>query len=394
MRHTQGRIICIFTFFLFLGPLSAQPYQEDDEFTAQKPFILFHFNKKENINSVNGGYGAFDLNPHDLDAYCRLSYKRDNDLHKQGYHLRVSYDVESDEPAFNGFWTKLQGIDLSKFEAISLKIKGVKEKGFSDFFKIELKDKSIKIETDIENITSGWQTIIIPFKNFQGDLEDFDFSSLNEFTMVFEDWRLKKKVGRYYIDDISFIPEKGVAVEFGDIIKKTKDFRVQIDKNDFELAVNIDEGKKKLFKNDNSLSDEGKKVLDEVISSIKDDNYKRVIIIMFKGKNDKDVNRIKSQAKSIYHYLIEKGVDMRKLNYRIYSREKDVTRKRKCKILIIRWKEGEEELFKKHFFNGMDAFLRQGYSVAVEEWEKALKIDPDNEDLVKRIKEAKQALKK
>lgn len=53
----------------------------------------------------------------------------------------------------------------------------------------------------------------------------------------------------------------------------------------------------------------------------------------------------------------------------------------------------EKERFDRHFFNGLDCYYKEGYEYAVEEWEKALKIDPENENVKEWIKKAKKELK-
>ena len=392
----------IFLTACITGHAEAEKYKPDDTFTVNKPFILFNFDDKAPVNNIGGSYGAFDLNPYDRQAYCRISLKKDNDLHKKGYYLKATYDVESDQPAFNGLWTKLNGLNLSQFEGISLKIKGDKEKGFSDFFKIELKDKENKLQADIEEITSQWKTFVIPFHEFEGDLEQFNFADLNEFTMVFEDWRLKTKSGRFFIDDISFIPKSGKSVKYKELLPEkpvennNKAIKMVVQEKENEVLVNIIEDEKYLFdKGTSTISDKGREVLDKVIKVVNKDSYKRIIIMMFAGRSKKD-NETASEikARAVFDYLIKKGIDYKKLEYRIIAEGKDKRKNYKCDVLIIRWKEGEEEKFKTHFFNGMDAFIKEGYTQAINEWNKALKIDPDNKDLKQRIDQAKNALVK
>ena len=201
---------------LILVSLTGATYSTND------PFVLFNFNDRKPMSSISGQSGIFDFDPDDAEAYCRVGYAQDEGLHKDGYHMKLSYDVNSAKPAFNGWWTKLNGIDLSKFEAISITIKGDAEKGFSDFFKIELKDKNRKIEYILEDVSDKWKQITIPFSEFEGDVTAMDWASMNEFVIVFEDWRMKTKEGRYLIDDIFFVPKKGEKVSLDEIIKRKK----------------------------------------------------------------------------------------------------------------------------------------------------------------------------
>jgi hypothetical protein len=178
-----------------------------DMLSGKKPLVLCSFDDKKMMNAVAGQMGVFDGDPQDSEAYCRAGFEQDSDLHKAGFVMKLSYDVNSSKPAFNGLWMKLNGMDFSKFKAISFNIKGDKEKGFSDLFKIELKDKTKKMEYIVEDIKDSWKNYVIPFADFDGD--QIDLTKGNEFVIVFEDWRLKTKEGRYYIDDITFIPKDG-----------------------------------------------------------------------------------------------------------------------------------------------------------------------------------------
>ncbi len=223
------KVVCLLFLYFLIMPVTVgfgKMYPKNAVFTEKKPLVLFDFDDRAPVNNIGGMWGVFDFNPSDRDSFCRTSYKKDKDLHKKGYYLKVTYDVDSPQASFNGLWTKLNGIDLSKFRAISMKIKGDKNRGFTDFFKIELKDKENKIEAYIEDITDQWQTFVIPFDEFEGPVEDINWKNMNELVFaVFEDWRFKVKVGRLYFDDIAFIPKKGVKVKFSDIIggkKKSK----------------------------------------------------------------------------------------------------------------------------------------------------------------------------
>jgi len=223
MKEISKKVVIFIMIFMFICniiQLSSIEYKQNDSFSEKKPFILFDFDNRKSMSNVGGQAGIFDFDADDPEAYCRIGTSKDEDLNKDGFYMKISYDVDSTKPAFNGWWTKLNNSDLSKFDAVSFQIKGDKEKGFSDIFKIELKDKSKKIEAIVEGITDEWSTIIIPFYEFEGDIEGVDWSSMKELVIVFEDWRLKQKEGRYYIDDISFIPKTKEKVTYKEIIKK------------------------------------------------------------------------------------------------------------------------------------------------------------------------------
>lgn len=224
MKKVLKKFITTFILSLFiitgLIQLSSTEYGKKVSFSDKKPLVILDFNDKKLINCFGGKLDTFDFDPEDKNAYCRIGVQRDEDHNKTGYYMKISYSVESDKPAFNGLWTKLNKADLTKFEAISFKIKGDQERGFSDVFKIELKDQKHNLNVIIDGITDEWSNIIVQFDEFDGDLESIDFSNMIEFTIVFEDWRLKTKKGRYYIDDIAFISKKGESVLFKEVFNR------------------------------------------------------------------------------------------------------------------------------------------------------------------------------
>lgn len=200
----------IFTYNIY----TVSSYNGNDVFTTNAPFILFDYDNRITTNTLDGSSGSFDFKPEDENAYCNIKYEKDKDLHLEGSHLCITYDVSSTETAFNGWWTKLNYVDLSEFGALSIIIKGDLSKGFSDAFKIELKNQTQIIEYIVFGISDQWQEIVIPFHNFEGDLSSFKWKKVEELVIVFEDWRVWPQEGRYYIDDIKFIPLKNKIIKY------------------------------------------------------------------------------------------------------------------------------------------------------------------------------------
>ena len=119
-----------------------------------------------------------------------------------GYSVRLDYDVDSPNPAYNGFWMKLNGEDATPHNAVSFYIKGDAEKGFTKRVKIELKDMSNQPSPYIvTGITDQWQKITIPFEKFR---KVKDWSAMNEFVVVFDDINSNPKAGTLYLDQIAF----------------------------------------------------------------------------------------------------------------------------------------------------------------------------------------------
>lgn len=182
-------------------------------------------------------------------------------------------------------------------------------------------------------------------------------------------------------------------------IKYYKDIKIVTEKNN-EVLFNIKKENIELFKKDKSaLSKEGKKVFNQIVKLIKKEDYKRVVTTIYTtGIKKQDLKLSQKRAKTIGKYLTDKNINRKRISYRVYDKHsrKDKAFKNdyKYEILLIRWKKGEEEKFKEHYFNGMDAYIKEGYRKAIIELGKALKIDPRNQDLKKRIKEAEARRKK
>jgi len=135
--------------------------------------------------------------------------------------LSLSYSVQSDLPAQNGFWTKLAGFDASSYDHLEFEIRGDVTAGFTERFRLELKkcvdpacvekvNGSAKIP-----VTSEWTTVSIPLNAMTG-LIDFSnpeswktprisYKPLDELVVIFNDGYVTKKTGRIYLDNIRFV---------------------------------------------------------------------------------------------------------------------------------------------------------------------------------------------
>ncbi|MBU1076061.1 MAG: PorV/PorQ family protein [Spirochaetes bacterium] len=167
-----------------------------------------------------------------------------------------------------------------------------------------------------------------------------------------------------------------------------------------ELIINIGEYENKLFSSDRRrIGDSGHEILGEVSDVIIEEEYKRVIINVYKTELDKENRTLsRQQAEALLDFFIDQGIERSRITYKVYNTEKSVKTGSgriepiKYEIVIVRWKEREEEKFKEHYFNGLDAYIKERYQKAIDEWNKALKMDPKNEDLKRRIREAEEKL--
>ena len=123
----------------------------------------------------------------------------------KGASLVLNYDVHSsftyteDYPniAYNGYYTKLRGVNLNQYKWLIFFAKGDKRKGFTRVIRVELKEMGRNSPYIVEGITDKWQKIIIPLEKFEGIMRP------EEFTIAF-DYAVTKMEGKIYIDDIYF----------------------------------------------------------------------------------------------------------------------------------------------------------------------------------------------
>lgn len=175
-------------------------------FAAEKPsttvgeVVIADFDSGEKPNNIGGNFGAWDKDPADFSQGCAESFDSVNRRGTRGFSMKIDYDVDSKNPAYNGFWMFLQDFDASGYDNLSFWVKGDSEEGYTTVFKIELKNNKKQVgRYYVTNITDQWQEIIIPLKEFKGI---DDFSSLSEFVIVFEDRVASNKDGVIYIDDV------------------------------------------------------------------------------------------------------------------------------------------------------------------------------------------------
>jgi len=171
-------------------------------FAFGENLIVADFNKGDKPSNIGGDFGSWEINPADKTQSCVISFSKDEKVGGEGYSLKIDYDVDSENPAWNGVWFKLNGIDVSGYKNLNFYIKGDKKRGFTKVIKLELKNEEGEIgKYYLTDITENWKRYSIPIKNFIGIT---NFKKMKEFVIVFEDIKATKKVGTIYIDNIYF----------------------------------------------------------------------------------------------------------------------------------------------------------------------------------------------
>lgn len=171
-----------------------------------KELVIADFNSGDKPNNIGGDFGTWDKDPNDETQYSQMAFEGEDALGEAaGYCIRLDYDVDSPNPAYNGFWMKLNGEDATAYNAVNFYVRGDAEKPFTKRLKIELKDMSNQPSPYIiTGITDKWQKFTIPFEKFR---KVKDWTAMNEFVVVFDDINSNPKVGTIYIDQIYFSKE-------------------------------------------------------------------------------------------------------------------------------------------------------------------------------------------
>jgi len=161
----------------------------DDFFYGQKP------------NALGGDFGAWNMYPDDATQRTIDQFDQEHAYGGVGYCVRLDYDVDSPNPAYNGFWMKLRGVDLQPYTNLHLVLRGDPNRPYTRQLYVELKNKQEIGRYLLKGITDTWQVFRIPLAAFEGL---HDLSQMTELVIVFDDQHATQKVGTIYLDEIMF----------------------------------------------------------------------------------------------------------------------------------------------------------------------------------------------
>ncbi|MDP3704099.1 MAG: hypothetical protein Q8R78_06900 [Candidatus Omnitrophota bacterium] len=170
---------------------------------AIAPHVIADFNRPGHRTNDDLSYGAWNSDPGDPTQSCRVRLVDTERVGPEGFGLLIDYDVESPNPAYNGFWLKLPEVPLAAFGALSFSIKGDAQRGFTRRLRLELKDRSHVAGFQLEGITAEWTQVQVPLRAFAG-IEALRRAT--EFVIVFDDETVTEKVGTVYLDNLTFEP--------------------------------------------------------------------------------------------------------------------------------------------------------------------------------------------
>lgn len=171
---------------------------------AEGATLIADFNNGEAVSNIGQNFEIWlKGDGSDKTQSCEISFVDGDAMGAEsGKVLRVDYDVESEEPAYNGMRFNFDGYDASAFKSLSFYVKGDQEKGFSQNLKMEMIGANKRPSPIIvPNVTSEWQKITIPFSDFFGIR---DWTAIHQLVIVFADIVNDPKVGTFYFDNFSF----------------------------------------------------------------------------------------------------------------------------------------------------------------------------------------------
>ena len=169
-------------------------------FATADAIIIGDFDTGDKPNNLGGDFGAWDKDPADDSQSCKEKFDEGNTRHGLGYCMRLEYDVDSPNAAFNGFWMKLEGLDGTPFSKMVFWAKGDAMSGFTSRMKLEMKTPSEHGAYYVDGISAAWTRFEVPLTEFFIS----DFSTVSEIVFVFEDHSCDPKEGVVFLDDIGF----------------------------------------------------------------------------------------------------------------------------------------------------------------------------------------------
>jgi hypothetical protein len=166
---------------------------------APEKLVIASFDSGMKPNNIGGDFGAWDRDPKDETQFCEAEFSAEQKVGSVGHSLKLVYDVDSKQEAYNGFWMNLEKTDFRPYGNIAFSVKGDTQKGFTDKVVIELKNKNGEVGKALVSVTGEWQEKVLPVSVFSGIR---DLSEMTEFVVVFDDRNSNPKTGAIYIDNI------------------------------------------------------------------------------------------------------------------------------------------------------------------------------------------------
>lgn len=158
-------------------------------------------------NNVGGIWGEFNRYPNDPTQSIEVNYSTQDAFGSPtGHSIRLDYDVDSPNPAENGFWMKFGPQDVPSLDAsghFSLKfyLKGDAVAGFTNRVRVELQTADGRTSSRmVTGITSQWKQFSIALRWF---FPLSDLQNLKQMAIAFDNVNSNPKVGTIYLDQVT-----------------------------------------------------------------------------------------------------------------------------------------------------------------------------------------------
>ncbi len=199
MKNFKSLMILAFALTLIAGHYSPAAF-------AGTELVVADFDSGDKPNNLGGDFGSWNKDPNDDTQTANMSFEADDALgNAAGYALKLDYDVDSPNPAYNGLWMKFNGQNATEYNTLNFYVRGEGLNNYTKRIKLEVKDMNNRPSPYIvSGITETWQKISIPFEKFR---RIQDWSALNEFVIVFDDINSNPKQGTILIDQITLSKE-------------------------------------------------------------------------------------------------------------------------------------------------------------------------------------------
>ena len=163
--------------------------------------VIADFDQSGFVNNLGEPFGAWDRDPRDLTQFCRIQLVDQPRIGATGHSLRVDYDVDSPNPAYNGLWMKLPSLPLGQLKSLRFAVRGDAARGCTRRLKVELKDDRHAAVYVLDGIGPSWVRMRIPLNAFR-DIERLH--AIKEFVLVFDDQTVTTRTGTLYLDEVAF----------------------------------------------------------------------------------------------------------------------------------------------------------------------------------------------
>lgn len=146
-------------------------------------------------------YGTWNKDPQDITHTCRMDIFKPG-CDGKGSCVKLSYNVDSPDDYYNGFWLKFKNngsVDLSKYSKMVFWVKG-DPTGYTKKFKLEIKGDSQASSLYTGGYSTAWTKVEVPLSQFE---KMTDWTKIKELVICF-DQQVSRKKGAIYVDNIAF----------------------------------------------------------------------------------------------------------------------------------------------------------------------------------------------